>query len=71
MLQQDVADYRQTLAQTLRAETRELSEGEVADAMSRRISFGRDDLTVVDWNSAIVIDTEAEDIMAILEFAST
>jgi len=65
-----VAEYRQTLAQTLRAETRELSEDEVHDAMSRRISFGRDDLTVVDWNSAIVIDPEAEDIIAVLEFAN-
>ena len=67
---QIVADHRQTLAQTLRAETRELSEDEVGDAMSRRISFGRDDLTVVDWNAAIVIDPEAEDIIAILEFAN-
>ena len=65
-----VADYRQTLGQILRAETRELSEDEVSDAISRRISFGRDDLTVVDWNSAIVIDSEAEDIVAILEFAN-
>jgi hypothetical protein len=65
-----VAEHRQTLAQTLRAETRELSEDEVSDAMSRRISFGRDDLTVVDWNAAIVIDPEAEDIIAVLEFAN-
>ena len=65
-----VAEHRQTLAQTLRAETRELSEDEVSDAMSRQISFGRDDLTIVDWNSAIVIDPEAEDIVAILEFAN-
>jgi hypothetical protein len=65
-----VAEHRQTLAQILRAETRELSEDEVSDAMSRRISFGREDLTVVDWNSAIVIDPEAEDIIAILEFAN-
>jgi len=65
-----VTEHRQTLAQTLRAETRELSEDEVRDAMSCRISFGRNDLTVVDWNSAIVIDTEAEDIIAVLEFAN-
>src|SRR5262245_488404 len=63
-------DHRQTVAQILRAETRELSEDEVGDVMSRRISFGVDDLTVVDWNSAIVIDPDAEDIIAILEFAN-
>ncbi len=64
-----VTDYRQTLAQILRAETHAISEDEVGDAMSRRISFG-DDLTVVDWNSAIVIDPDADDIVAILEFAN-
>jgi len=65
-----VGEYRQTLTQILRAETRELSEDEVSDATSRRISFGADDLTIVDWNSAIVIDPEAEDIVAVLEFAN-
>jgi len=65
-----ISHERQTLAQILRAETRELSEDEVADAISRRVSFGRDDVTIVDWNSAIVMDPEAEDILAVLEFAN-
>jgi hypothetical protein len=51
--------HQQTLAQILRAETRELSQDEVADAMSRRVSFGKEDVTIVDWNSAIVMDPDA------------
>jgi len=65
-----VAAHQQTIAQILRAETRELSDDEVSDAISRRLSFGRDDLTIVDWNSAIVIDQDADDILAVLEFAN-
>src|SRR2546425_2154793 len=64
-----VAEHRQTLAQVLRAEERELSEDEVADAMSRRISFGRDDVTIVDWKSAIVMDQDYEDVLAVVEVA--
>src|SRR5262249_49079429 len=65
-----VSRHRQTLAQILRAGTNELAEDEVADAVSRRLSFGRDDITIVDWNSAIVVDREYEDTLAVLEFAN-
>jgi hypothetical protein len=62
--------YAQQLAQILRAEPRELSADEVMDALSHRISFGRDDTVFVDWNAALVVDKEAEDILTILEFAN-
>src|SRR5205814_1455007 len=65
-----VTDHRHTIAQILRAETQPLSEDEIEDVMSRRISFGVDDITVVDWNSALVIDPDADDVIAILEFAN-
>ncbi len=65
-----VSAHRQSLAQILRAEARPLSEDEAADAMSRRISFSPEDVTIIDWNSAIVIDPEAEDTLAVLEFAN-
>src|SRR5262249_35618802 len=42
------------MAQILRAETRELSEDEVTDALSHRISFAKDDVTIIDWNAALV-----------------
>jgi hypothetical protein len=62
--------YRQQVAQILRAEIRELSDDEVGDALSHRISYGQDDLTIIDWNAALVVDKEPEDILTVLEFAN-
>jgi len=58
------------LTQILRAETRPLSDDELKDSLAHRISFRNDDVTIVDWNAAIVLDSEPEDILAILEFAN-
>lgn len=62
--------HAQHVAQILRAEQRELSEDEMTDALSHRIAYGKDDLTIVDWNAALVIDKEAEDVLTVLEFAN-
>jgi hypothetical protein len=62
--------YAQHAAQILRVEARELSADEVIDALSHRISFGKDDVVLVDWNAALVVDKDAEDILTILEFAN-
>ena len=43
---------------------------ETADALACRISYGRDDLTLIDWNAAILFDRDAEDVRAVLEFAN-
>jgi hypothetical protein len=58
------------LARVLRAEPGILSETEVADAMAQRISYGREDLVLVDWNAAFILDSEADDARAVLEFAN-
>jgi hypothetical protein len=58
------------VAQILRAERQTLSDQEVEDAIAARISFGTDDLTVVDWNAALMIDREGEDVRAVLDFAN-
>jgi hypothetical protein len=58
------------LAQALRGEAGELSEQETADALACRVSYGRDDLTLIDWNAAILFDRDAEDVRAVLEFAN-
>ncbi len=58
------------IAQILRAERQPLSDQEVEDAIAARISFGIDDLTVVDWNAALMIDREGEDVRAVLDFAN-
>ncbi len=65
-----LARYSQELAQILRAEKAQLSEQEIADALACRISFEHDDLTLIDWNGAMIFDREAEDVRAVLEFAN-
>lgn len=65
-----VEDSAQDLARVLRAERNALSAQEVADAMAHRLSYEREDLTVVDWNAALVVDREVEDVRAVLEFAN-
>ena len=64
------AEHRDLIAQILRAEPRPLSAQEVEDAVSARISYGVSDLTIVDWNAALVVDAEGDDVRAVLEFAN-
>lgn len=63
-------EHAQEIAQILRAERQTLSGQEVNDALAARISFGTEDLTIVDWNAALLIDREGEDVRAVLEFAN-
>jgi hypothetical protein len=58
------------IAQILRAERQMLSDQEVDDAISTRISFGTEDLTIADWNAALLVDREGEDVRAVLDFAN-
>ncbi len=58
------------IAQVLRAEASELSMDEVRDAMSHQISFGKDDVAIVDWNASLVVGHDSEDVLTVLEFAN-
>lgn len=58
------------LAQILRAEPEILSEQEVDDALSCRVSYGREDGVLIDWNAAVLFDRDAEDVRAVLEYAN-
>ena len=62
--------YAPTIARALRAEHAELSTQEVQDALSRCLSFGPTDVTMVDWQAALVVDREGADVCAVLEFAN-
>jgi hypothetical protein len=64
------ADYGQEIARILRAERRPLSEQEVSEALTASVSYGFDDLTLVDWNAALLIDRDGDDIRAVLEYAN-
>lgn len=59
-----------TIARILRSERDPLSDQEVAEALSTRVSFGTRDLAIVDWNAALLLDRESEDTRAVLEFAN-
>jgi hypothetical protein len=61
--------YSQEIAQILRAETPLLSQQEVVDALAHRSSFRVDDVTIVDWNAAFLVDREGDDVRTVLEFA--
>jgi hypothetical protein len=64
------AQYAQEIAQLLRLERQTLSQQEVSDALSHRISFSPDDVTIIDWNAAFLLAPDAEDVQAVLEFAN-
>jgi hypothetical protein len=58
------------LAQVLRSERTALSREEVSDALACRISFRTNDLTLIDWDAALVFDPDADDVRSVLEFAN-
>ena len=64
------ADHAEWLARVLRAETAAPSPDEVLDATHARISYGRGDVTLVDWDSAFILDPDPGDLRAVLEFAN-
>jgi hypothetical protein len=64
------SEHAHEIAGILRAERQALSNQEISDALAARISYGTQDLTIVDWNAAFLIDREGEDVRAVLEFAN-
>ncbi len=65
-----VAAQAGLLAQIMRAEDFVLSPQETADALAVRMSCGPNDLTIIDWASAIVFDENPEEVRTVLEFAN-
>ena len=63
-------EYARPIVQILRAESQPLSDQEIEDALAVRLSYGANDITLVDWNAALIVDKEGEDVRALLEFAN-
>lgn len=59
-----------TIAKILRCERGPLSEQEVRDATSYRLSFAPDDIAIIDWNAALLFGRQMEDVRDVLEFAN-
>ncbi len=64
------AAFEPVLAGLLRGEAEPLSPEEIARALGARASYRPDDLTIIDWDGALVADREPDDIIALLEFAN-
>ncbi|TMB56592.1 MAG: hypothetical protein E6J60_05685 [Deltaproteobacteria bacterium] len=62
--------HAQEVARILRSERAVLSNQEVNDALGHRISFGSEDVAVIDWDAALIADRDADDVRAVLEFAN-
>lgn len=60
--------HRGFIAQILRSEDEPLATQEIEDATASHIVFGQQDLTLIDWNAAMVIGQEMDDVRAVLEF---
>ncbi len=63
-------EHADLLARVLRGEETLLSREEVAHVLQARISFGRNDLILVDWDAAFILDPDPADIRTVLEFAN-
>jgi len=65
-----VTVWGRQVAQLLRSERAPLSDDEVRDATAHRIAFGTDDVAILDWDGALLVDQEGDDVRAVLEFAN-
>jgi hypothetical protein len=65
-----IAQARQTLAGVLRAERSPLSTQETADATGSVVSYTPHDAAIIDWNASLLLGTDMEDVLAVLEFAN-
>jgi hypothetical protein len=60
-------DHAHTLAQALHFDTEPLSELQRKEALARVISYYERDLVLIDWNAAIIYDTDYTDTLNVLE----
>lgn len=58
------------LARVLRAERGPISDQESAEALAARASYRPTDAALIDWNAAVLLDSDADDVRAVLEFAN-
>lgn len=58
------------IAGLVRLESAPLSDGEIAEALRLRLSYGPGDLVITDWTAAVVVDHDCEEILETLAFAN-
>lgn len=62
--------HASALARLLQAERGELSDERVRQTLGTRIGYTPGDLSIVDWNAAVLFDPEPDDILAVLTHAN-
>lgn len=62
--------HRELVARTLEADAGPLSEEEIRHAVDGRLGFTPHDLAVIDWNAALLLDAEPDDVLAVLGHAN-
>jgi hypothetical protein len=73
LAEQVVQEHGARIAQIVRGETGQLSEGERAEVLQARISYYANDLAVIGWNGAFLYDspTGADTAIQLLEYANS
>jgi hypothetical protein len=58
------------IAQAVEGETDALSASEMARTLEARLSYGLEDLAVINWNGALLLDREPGDVLSLLAHAN-
>lgn len=62
--------HASALARLLQAERGELAKDRIAQTLATRIGYSPGDLSVIDWNAALLFDPDPDDILAVLTHAN-
>lgn len=63
-------DYGFHIARLLRSDRETLSEQEVQDALSVRISYTANDVLYIDWGTGFMVDRDADDVITVVDYAN-
>ncbi|MGP1347967.1 MAG: hypothetical protein ACTS3F_15030 [Phycisphaerales bacterium] len=62
--------HRELLARAVEAEPSQLAPEQVERAIGARMAYAATDLAIVDWNAAILFDSDPDDVLAVLKHAN-
>lgn len=67
-----LSEHGETIAAMLKDEPIKLAQKEIDDTLATNIRYGREDITIVDWDGAFLIDASGEfkETIAVLELAN-
>lgn len=62
--------HRPLIAQAIEAERIDLSIEQIRRSTDATMSYAQSDLSIVDWNAAVLFDAEPEDVISVLQHAN-